>query len=80
MASVKGMVQVAGTTYRICRTSGHYEAIRILDDQRVGTFITQPKLSITSTSIEPPIMMEIALCAMKKGHTSWTGRLFVQKT
>ena len=34
---VKGMVQVAGVTYRIVRIErGVYDVVRILDDQRPG--------------------------------------------
>ncbi len=81
MQSVKGMVQVAGTTYRIVRTqSGRYEVIRILDDRRVGTFATEPKLQVLTSDIEFPIMMEIALSAVKKGKTSWVGRIFAPRT
>ena len=81
MQSVKGMVQVAGTTYRIVRVNiGRYEVVRILDDRRVGTFATEPKLQVLTSDIELPIMMEIALSAMKKGKTSWVGRIFASRT
>ena len=42
---IKGMVQVAGTTYRIVRRErGHYDVVRILDDERVGSFRSIPHL------------------------------------
>jgi hypothetical protein len=81
MQAVKGMVQVAGTTYRIIRLQpGQYEVVRILDDRSVGTFATAPKLQVLSHRIELPIMNEIALSAVKRGKTSWVGRLFASRT
>jgi hypothetical protein len=80
MQSVKGMVQVAGTTYRIVRIGpSRYEAVRILDDSRVGVFVTDPKLEVTSHRIELPFMTEIARLAVKRGKTSWVGRLYAPR-
>ncbi len=80
MQFVKGMVLVGGKTYRIVRLGrGEYEVVRILDDARVGTFSTQPKLQITSNAIELPLMTEIARSALMGGKLSWIGRLFPQK-
>jgi len=80
MQFVKGMVLVGGKTYRIVRLGrGEYEVVRILDDVRVGTFSTQPKLQITSNTIELPLMTEIARSALMGGKLSWMGRLFPQK-
>jgi hypothetical protein len=77
MQFVKGMVLVGGKTYRIVRLGqGQYEVIRILDDARVGTFSTQPKLQVTSNVIEPQLMTEIARSALMGGKLSWMGRLF----
>ena len=46
---VKGMVQVAGVTYRIVRVErGMYDVVRILDDQRVGQFRTIPRVEVTA--------------------------------
>lgn len=76
MQTVKGMVQVGGTTYRIERLSGgDYQAVRIADDQRVGTFRSFPRLLITTTSIHPVVMYEIAQAAIRAAKTSWIGRL-----
>ena len=74
--TVKGMVQVGGTTYRIERlNSGAYHVVRIADDTRVGTFQSVPRLLVTSTHIEPALMHEIAQSAVRAGKTSWVGRL-----
>ncbi len=76
MHTVKGMVQVAGKTYRIVRLApGQYEAVRILDDVRVGTFRSAPQLEITSVHIEQAVMREIARAAIQGAKTSWIGRL-----
>jgi hypothetical protein len=74
MHYVKGMVQVAGITYRITRVaSGQYEVVRILDNRRVGTFSTEAKLRVTSHEVEWFIMMEVALSAVREGRTTWVG-------
>lgn len=76
MQRVKGMVQVAGATYRIVRVQhGHYTVYRILDDQVVGTFRCVPGLEVTSSSGDEVLMMKIARAAIQKGQTSWVGRI-----
>jgi len=76
MQAVKGMVQVAGTTYRIVRLGqGQYDVVRILDDQRVGTFRSFPRVEVTNSTIEPALMREIARAAIQGAKTSWVGRL-----
>jgi hypothetical protein len=73
---VKGMVQVAGTTYRIVRLgSKRYEVVRIRDDLPVGIFQSSPRLEIDASSIDPALMREIARVAIQKGKTSWVGPL-----
>ncbi len=75
MQSVKGMVQVAGTTFRIVRVGpGLYDAIRIADDMRVGTFQTAP-IKVLTQEVEPELMREIALAAVHEAKTSWVHRL-----
>ena len=76
MHVVKGMVQVAGATYRIVRLGqGQYEVVRILDDARVGTFTSFPRVEITSSGIDHGMMREIARAAIQGAKTSWVGRL-----
>lgn len=74
---VKGMVQVAGVTYRIVRVErGVYDVVRILDDQRVGQFRTIPRVEVTAAQgANDETMTEIAKAAVKWGKTSWVGRL-----
>jgi hypothetical protein len=74
---VKGMVQLAGATYRIERSEAHrYEVIRIADDLRMGTFHSQPPFDVNpTTGIEPALLRDIARAAMKSAKTSWVGRL-----
>jgi hypothetical protein len=70
------MVQVAGVTYRIVRIErGTYDAVRILDDQRVGQFRTIPRVEVTAALTPDDTMTEIAKAAVKWGKTSWVGRL-----
>jgi hypothetical protein len=76
MGIVKGMVQVAGSTYRVVRIEkGVYEVIRILDDARVGIFRCAPFLEITPFGIEGGLLKAIARAAVQGGKTSWVGRL-----
>lgn len=78
MRVVKGMVQVAGTTYRVVRVAqGSYEVIRILDDARVGHFRSTPRVEIVAQGIEPSLMLDIARAAIHGAKTSWVGRLSV---
>lgn len=76
MDSVKGMVQVAGVTYRIVRLlPGDYSVIRIRDEEEVGTFTSRPKLRVTSSRIEVVIMDAIARAALMGAKISWFGTL-----
>jgi hypothetical protein len=75
---VKGMVQVLGATYRVVRVGlGRYDVIRLLDDARVGSFLTIPSARVESTSIDQNIMSEIVRAAIQGAKTSWVGRLSI---
>jgi len=75
MQSVKGMVQVSGTTYRIVRVArGHYEVVRILDDARVGSFQSEPTF-VVSAGPNVELVRDIARTAIQGGKTSWVGRI-----
>lgn len=76
--NVKGMVQVAGSTYRVVRVGGGvYDVVRLLDDHRVGTFRSAPRLEVTLCHIEPALMMAIAREAIHAAKTSWVGRILL---
>jgi len=76
MRAVKGMVLVAGTTYRITRLSaGLYEATRILDDANVGTFRLGPPLQVEARGFDANLLREVARAAVQSARTSWVGRL-----
>ncbi len=76
MHTVKGMVQVAGATYRIVRLgSGQYQVVRILDDKVVGTFRSFPRVELLSSEIDEAMLIEIARAAVQGAKTSWVGRL-----
>ncbi len=73
---IKGMVQVAGSTYRIVRVQrGQYSVIRILDDQRVGGFTAGPAAIVAAEGIEPALLREIMRVAIQGAKTSWVGHL-----
>ena len=73
--AVKGMVQVAGTTFRIVRIKrGHYEVVRILDDTRLGSFWCEPTFAISGSS-DDALLREVARSAIQGGKTTWVGRL-----
>ncbi len=72
--AVKGMVSVAGRSYRIVRVeAGHYAVIRILDDLQVGSFRTAPRLSVLAEHIEPRLLDAVARAAIQLAKTSWVG-------
>jgi hypothetical protein len=72
---VKGMVQVAGTTFRIVRVKrGQYDVVRILDDTRLGSFWCEPSFAV-SDSADQDLLREVARCAIQGGKTTWVGRL-----
>jgi hypothetical protein len=74
--AVKGMVAVAGRTYRIVRIeAGHYAAVRLLDDVQVGTFHSYPKLAVYPTQIESALLLAIARQAIHGAKTSWVGSI-----
>ncbi|MEI9941354.1 MAG: hypothetical protein WDO69_29395 [Pseudomonadota bacterium] len=73
---IKGMVQVAGSTYRIVRVQrGQYSVIRILDDRRVGDFTASPAATTAVEGIEPALLREIMRVAIQGAKTSWVGHL-----
>ena len=76
MTTSMGMVQVLGSTYRISRvTPGTYEAIRLSDDLRVGTFSTRPPMRLAAEACDERLLLEIAHAALRQAKTSWVGRL-----
>lgn len=77
MSTVKGMVLVAGTTYRITRvTPGVYDVTRILDDEHVGRFQAGPPLEVIEVhSIQENLLREIGRAAVQAAKTSWMGRI-----
>jgi len=77
MSMVKGMVLVAGATYRITRVeSGVYDVTRILDDARVGRFQAGPPIEVLeAVGIEEGLLREIGRAAVQAAKTSWMGRI-----
>lgn len=75
MKTTKGMVQVAGTTYRIVRLGGRrYEVVRILDEAWVGAFSLDSRLEVTEGGLAATSVRDIATAAIRGAKISW-GRM-----
>jgi len=73
---VKGMIQVAGTTYRVVRVGVRlYEVVRILDDAYVGMFFVGPPLEVTASALGAAELRPIAQAAIRDAKTNWVGTL-----
>ena len=71
---VKGMVQLAGITYRIVRVAtGAYSVVRISDDVDVGSFRVAPPLGIEARGVEPELLREVARLAIHTAKTTYAG-------
>lgn len=72
MQDVKGMVQHGGVTYRIVKIDhAKYEVIRILDENRIGTFETLPRLRIQTEMGEDRVLLDVTITALKQAKISW---------
>jgi hypothetical protein len=73
MPDVKGMIQHEGATYRIVKVGkGKYDVIRILDEIKLGSFETIPKLRVQPQSIDDEkLLLSISLNALKQAKISW---------
>ena len=75
---IKGMVQLAGSAYRIVRVGPEqYRMNRIphLHGRRVGGFSSRPAGALVAEGIEPALPREIMRVAIQNAKTSWTGHL-----
>jgi len=71
---VKGMVHLAGVTYRIVRVAtGSYTVVRISDDRDVGGFSLAPALGLQSRGLELDVLREVARLAIHTAKTSYVG-------
>jgi hypothetical protein len=71
---VKGMVHLAGVTYRIVRVAlGSYTVVRISDDRDVGGFSLAPALGCESRGLELETLREVARLAIHTAKTSYMG-------
>src|SRR4051794_3990993 len=71
---VKGMVHLAGVTYRIVRVAaGSYTIVRISDDRDVGGFSLAPALGLESRGLAPDVLREVARLAIHTAKTSYVG-------
>lgn len=72
MSDIKGMVVLGALTYRIVKLRrGTYEAIRILDEVCIGTFVTVPRLSVRAAGDDDAVLRAVAMTAMREAKTSW---------
>jgi hypothetical protein len=80
MQEVKGMVQVAGVTYRIVKIEhGKYEVIRILDELRVGGFEMLPRLRIHAADEHIELVRQVTMTALKQAKISWSRMVLPRK-
>jgi hypothetical protein len=72
MADVKGMVQFGGATYRIVKVQkGKYDVIRILDEVRIGSFETVPRVRVHPVGVAEKLLLDITMTALKQAKISW---------
>lgn len=72
MVTSKGMISVAGHTYRLVERSDVHVVVRVLDDQPVGTFRHQPELAIIESSIGALALRTVAQAALRAGKLRWS--------
>jgi hypothetical protein len=67
------MIQHEGATYRIVKVGkGKYDIIRILDEIKLGSFETIPKLRVVASRLEDEkVLLAISLNALKQAKISW---------
>lgn len=67
----RGMIQVAGVTYRVERTEPHcYAVVRLLDDAVMGSFRTRPGLRLHPEGCDLLLFREIVRTAKRAARTS----------
>ncbi len=72
MMKCKGMVESHGHTYRIMKVNPRsYEVFRILDDAKVGSFETAPRLEVRPSCVTREVLFQIAMTALKQAKISW---------
>ena len=72
---LSNMISVSGKTYRIVSLSkGKYDAVRLLDDVRIGTFGLAPSCPLSSAIGGEALLRQIAETAMRSSKTHWTPR------
>jgi hypothetical protein len=66
------MIQHQGATYRIVKIGrGKYDVIRILDEVKLGSFETIPRLRVFPETGEEKVLLDISLAALKQAKISW---------
>jgi hypothetical protein len=75
MSSVKGMVQVDGTTYRIARVLPHIYEITSIRDNSVAGWFTSDLSVVAPHAVDLFTLRTVARQAVKEGKTSWVGRM-----
>ena len=72
MFNSRGMVQFGEETYRIAEVGrGKYEAFRILDNVRIGTFETTPSLRVNAPGADERVLFAVARTALMQAKTTW---------
>jgi hypothetical protein len=69
------MLSFKGVTYRVSKVCpGTYEVVRIIDDCRLGTFETVPRLRVIADGEPGDLVRELAYLAIKQGKLSTAKR------
>jgi hypothetical protein len=73
---VKSMLSVRGITYRVSTVSPcTYEVVRLIDDRRIGTFVSHPRIRVMPECVDSRLLREIAYLAVKQGKISSDGQI-----
>jgi hypothetical protein len=71
MLNAKGMVELGDVTYRIAEVGrGNYQATRVSDNVRMGTFRTFPRLSLKVEDAGEGVLFAVARTAFMQGKTN----------
>ncbi len=69
---VSSMISISGKTYRIVSVGpGTYDAVRLLDDVRVGSFGDGSRACVSSLLGGDALIHQIAQAAMRAAKTLW---------
>ena len=72
----KPILRLGSIAYRVTRVAlGEYEIVRVADDRRLGTFRSFPSFEVTSFTIHPALVRQIARAAATGAPPRLTERI-----